>query len=62
VKPEADRLWTGPAHEWRPVDRTFAALPQAPDNVAERKTLIYGPNGEPLIEQRPRPIGFRERS
>ena len=32
-----------------------------PDNTAERKTLIYGPNGERLIVQEPRPVGFRDR-
>jgi len=32
-----------------------------PDNVAERKTLLYGPNGHPLIVQEPRPLGFRRK-
>jgi hypothetical protein len=40
-------------------DRPKAIPPQASDNDAERKVLIYGPKGEALIEQRPRPIGFR---
>ena len=36
-------------------------VPVASDNAAESKVLLYGPNGEPLLTQEPRTIGFRER-
>lgn len=34
---------------------------QAHDNEADHKVLIYGPKGQALVSQRPRPVGFRPR-
>lgn len=33
--------------------------PLASDNDAKDKVLLYGPKGEALIRQVPRPVGFR---
>jgi hypothetical protein len=33
---------------------------QASDHATERKTLLYGPRGQELLVQAPRPVGFRK--
>jgi hypothetical protein len=64
TRPES--LWTAAPHvdpwypQYEPEYAKPTAMPFASDNDAERKVLIYGPKGQPLVEQRPRPIGFRD--
>lgn len=41
------------------VWRGSQPAPQASDNVAPAKVLLYGPNGEALMRQEPRHVGFR---
>jgi len=51
-------------HGWyeREEDQTarHAVALAAPENVAASKVLLFGPRGEELVVQRPRPIGFRK--
>lgn len=50
--------------EWegnRTASRHYQSTPQAADNTAPSKVLLYGPKGEALIRQEPRAIGFRQR-
>ena len=32
---------------------------EAPENVQKRETVLYGPDGQPLVVKEPRAVGFR---
>jgi hypothetical protein len=43
------------------ADRRAGSSIEAHDNEAEHKVIIYGPRGQALVSQKPRPVGFRSR-